>query len=134
MDNKHSNALPHYRSPAKHDVYDGLVAIANHRLAQEGSPKEGPERHQEVPAADAAQVEGDVRVGGHDQHAVEAVGAQEPNHPHLQLVYEAEARGGLQLLRHVVVSARACSVYSECICMLEWATVGDKIQAQNNEQ
>ena len=58
--------------PAQHHVQNGLVRVADDGLSDESGQEEGPERHVEVAAADAAQVEGDVRVGRHEQHPVEA--------------------------------------------------------------
>lgn len=53
-------------APAQHDIYNALIAVSNHRLAQESRTKERPERHQKVSTGDAAEVEGDVRIRGHD--------------------------------------------------------------------
>ena len=45
----------------------GLVGIPHTGLAQEGGPEKRPEGHQEMSAADAAQIEGEIRPGSHEE-------------------------------------------------------------------
>jgi hypothetical protein len=59
-------------TPAEHHIEDRLVGVADDRLPDKRCGEEGPEGHEEMTAADAAQIECDVRVRSHEEDAVEA--------------------------------------------------------------
>jgi hypothetical protein len=69
-------------------------------LAEERCAEEGPERHEEVAAADAAQIERRVGPRSHEEHTHKAVVLQEANHPHLRGAHMSTAGAGGRTLSH----------------------------------
>jgi hypothetical protein len=80
-------------------AYEGDEEMGREReRTEKGCSEEGPERHQEVAAADAAQIEGEVGPRGHEEHPEEAVRSEEGDHATCgrgeDLTRAKERRGG----------------------------------------
>ncbi|GMF36582.1 unnamed protein product [Phytophthora fragariaefolia] len=95
---------PKVRIRENGDEERGLQVHLDECLADERGAEKRPEGHEEVPAADAAEVEGHVGPGRHEQHAPEAVLLEEADHPVLHAVHEVVLGLGLGDLLELFVA------------------------------
>ena len=92
--------------PAQCNVQSGLVGVSNDGFPYKCGTNKSPKRHEEVAAADAAEVEGEVGVGGHEYDSDEAVSLEEANHPGLGRVDPGDLRVEVQLFGNLLRLAK----------------------------